>query len=296
MKRVLVIGANGQLGSDIVEALTFNNYEVIALTHQDIDLANLSNIQEQIIPHYPNFVINTAAYHNVELCEENKHLADIINEDAPAFISLLSAQFNFKFIHFSTDYVFDGNTKKPYTEHDVPKPLNHYGFSKYKGEKAVLRENKNNLVIRVSALYGKNPCRAKNGLNFVKLMLKLAQERDEVKVVADEFVSPTSTESVAKQLIKILKNPQTKGIVHATSEGECSWYEFAEEIFNYTKTKVNLTKANSTDFPAKVNRPKYSVLENAYLKTLGINIMPHWKTSLHNYLNKLKIEQHVTSS
>ncbi|MCF8255663.1 MAG: sugar nucleotide-binding protein, partial [Bacteroidia bacterium] len=142
-------------------------------------------------------------------------------------------------------------------------------------------------ILRVSALYGVRPCRAKNGLNFVQLMLKKASENADLKVVSDEFVSPTSTESIAK-ITPHLAEINLHGIVHLTSEGSCSWYEFAKEIFSYSGLNPSLSEAKSSDFPGKTPRPKYSVLENARLKSIDTMQMPDWKSSLHHYLNQIK--------
>lgn len=283
--KVMLLGANGQLGSDIADTLKVD-HQVIALTHSDIDVTDAKRLEELLTEHKPDVLINTTAYHQVDLCEQNPDTAYAINATAPAVMATQCKQRGIRFMHFSTDYVFDGNTAIPYLETDLPKPLNVYGASKWKGEQDVLKANPEAMVIRVSGLYGSHPCRAKNGLNFVQTMLKLARERGSVKVVADEFVSPTYTRNIAQQVYALLDS-NVKGIIHATSTGYCSWYEFAREIFDYTKTPVELSKANSDDFPAKVPRPKYSVLENRVLDTHLLNRMEHWKVALHQYLDEI---------
>jgi dTDP-4-dehydrorhamnose reductase len=286
MKKVLVLGANGQLGNDICRCFENKNIQVIGSTHDQADILDFPAVERLIQLHQPDCIINTTAYHNVELCEQNPDMAAKVNADAPAYLSELSLKYRFKFIHISTDYVFDGKKNSPYTETDPAHPLNVYGKTKLLGEQLILAINDQNLVVRVSGLYGLHPCRAKNGLNFVQLMLKLAKERGSVKVVTNEMVSPTYTANVAEQLYALLDSSLC-GIVHATSEGSCSWYEFAEEIFNYSHTPVELGKANSNDFPAKVERPVYSVLENKKLKDHQLNRMLHWKIALHQYLDAL---------
>lgn len=287
MKKVLIIGANGQLGADINTCLSNQNFITLTPNHEALDITNFEKVKEFILQNKPNIIINTAAYHNVDKCEEFPLLATFINTNAPTFIAKLCKEIDCKFIHFSTDYVFDGTKGKPYLETDIPNPLNIYGKSKFEGENEVLKANENALVIRVSALYGVNPCRAKNGLNFIQLMLKLASERDELTVVGDEFVSPTATLDIANILPSIIER-DLNGIAHLTSEGECSWYEFAEEILDYTNTNVKLKQVESSHFPAKTPRPKYSVLENESLKLNGIKSMPHWRDALHIYLNTIK--------
>ncbi len=287
MKKILIIGANGQLGADINTSLSNKNYITLTPNHEELDITNFEKVTKYILQNKPEIIINTAAYHQVDKCEEFPLLATLINNNAPTFISKLCKEINCKLIHFSTDYVFDGAKGKPYLETDLPNPLNVYGKTKYEGEKEILKANGNALIIRVSALYGVNPCRAKNGLNFIQLMLKLASERDELIVVGDEYVSPTATYDIANILPELIKK-DLSGIVHLTSEGSCSWYEFAKEIMDYTDTNVKIKQVASSHFPAKTTRPKYSVLENQSLKNNGIQSMPHWRNALHIYLNTIK--------
>ena len=283
--KIVVFGGNGQLGSDIVSKLTVH-HEVFPVNHDQVDITNDIALKECIETINPDVIINTAAYHHVDLCEQNPDKAEAVNDTAPTLMAKLCDEKNIRFIHFSTDYVFDGNKNAPYIETDEALPLNVYGKTKRDGEINILKVNPKAIILRVSGLYGTNPCRAKNGLNFVQLMLKLANEKGEVKVVDDEYVSPTYTVNIAEQIEPLLI-ADISGIIHSTSEGFCSWYDFAEEIFKYTKTTVLLHKANSNDFPAKVARPKYSVLENMRLKKAGINFMLPWNVALHQYLDSI---------
>jgi dTDP-4-dehydrorhamnose reductase len=186
-------------------------------------------------------------------------------------------------MHVSTDYVFDGGKGEPYVEGDNPQPLNAYGISKLAGEHFVGATTEKHFVVRTSGLYGKSPCRAKGGLNFIELMLKLARERGEVRVVDSEFVTPTSTAELAQQLVRLGRS-KAYGLYHATAEGSCSWYEFAREIFALTGSKVQLHVASPDEFPAKVPRPRYSVLENRALKRRGQNVFKPWQDGLREYL------------
>ncbi|MCD6399646.1 NAD(P)-dependent oxidoreductase, partial [candidate division WOR-3 bacterium] len=163
-------------------------------------------------------------------------------------------------------------------------PLNVYGNTKLSGEYFIRAIANKYYILRVSGLYGKNPCRAKGDYNFVELMLKKAKEQDEVRVVNDEFLTPTFTKEVARQISKMLKKMPGYGLYHATAEGSCSWYEFAQAIFEITDTEVNLKEAAPGEFASGVKRPKYSVLENYNLKKAGINIFKHWKKSLEEYI------------
>lgn len=281
--KIMITGANGQLGSDILKACKHAGYEVFGYTHADADLTDTATWLMWIQQNKPDVFINTAAFHHVDQCEADLAKSMQINCDAPAQLAAICKENKVKFIHFSTDYVFDGKKNAPYVESDQAVPLNNYGISKLKGEEAILLADPNAVILRVSAIYGVNPCRAKNGLNFVQLMLKKAAEGAPLKVVNDELVSPTSTESIAQRVIDIIPS-KLSGVVHLTSEGACSWHEFASEIFNFTKTQADLSVAKSSDFPAKTPRPSYSVLENSKLKQFNIKNMPHWKDALHAYL------------
>jgi len=284
MQKVIVTGGNGQLGSDIVSECQSGNFIVIPKTHEQLDITDYSSVNQTLLDEKPDILINTAAYHHVDQCEENPELAMQVNFKAPAYLARLCASLGIKFVHFSTDYVFDGEKGAAYDETDSAAPLNVYGQSKLAGELAILKENANALIIRISAIYGLQPCRAKNGLNFIRLMLKLADEKGFVKVVDDEIVSPTSTRSIAK-MIPLMLAKNLSGVVHLSSEGSCSWYEFAQSIFELSKrNEVEVQRAKSTDFPGKTPRPSYSVLENKVLKKYALPPMPHWKEALSEYL------------
>jgi dTDP-4-dehydrorhamnose reductase len=284
--KTVVIGANGQLGTDCILAFQKARHEVIGLTHQDLEIAEENAVNEILRNLAPGLVINTAAMHNVEACEKSPLQAFAVNAVGARNLARLSNDLGYVLIHISSNYVFDGNKNAPYLETDAARPLSVYGNSKLAGEYFVETIARRYFVVRVSGIYGSNPCRAKGGNNFVKLMLKLAKERGEVKVVDDEFVSPTYTPAIAHQLLK-LSQTEAYGLIHATSNGSCSWHEFAATIFRLTNTKVNLLRAAPGEFPMKVPRPKYSVLENARLKQLGIDLMPDWKDSLGQYLTVL---------
>jgi len=221
--------------------------------------------------------------HHVENCERDPEMAFAVNGLGARNLTQSAHDVGATLIHVSTDYVFDGTKQSPYDEADAPNPLNVYGNTKLSGEYFVRTNSKKHFVMRTSAIYGKSPCRAKGGLNFVELMLKLARERGEIRVVDSEFVTPTSTAELAKQMVALSRS-EAYGLYHATAEGSCSWYEFASMIFLLTNTKVTLHVARSDEFPAKVPRPKYSVLENQGLKTQGLNLFQNWQQGLRDYL------------
>ncbi len=281
--KIAVIGANGQLGTDVCKAFRKKGDAVHALNHGQMDicardatLAALRNIK-------PDFVVNTAAMHNVEACEADPTQSFAVNGIGARNLARASQELGFTLMHISTDYVFDGEKKSPYVESDTPRPLNVYGNTKLAGELFIRAMATRHFILRVSALYGENLCRAKGGLNFVTLMLKLAQERDEVRVVDNEFVSPTYTRDIARQIVRMADSARY-GLYHATSQGSCSWYAFAREIFNLTGASVKLSIARPGEFPIKVQRPLYSVLDNQALRENNLDAMPHWQDALKRYL------------
>lgn len=282
--KVAVIGANGQLGSDVVRAFVSKGDEVFALSHSDVEVTRIDSVVNRLRELRPHLIINTAAMHHVESCEREPERAYSVNALGPRNLALAAAGLDAVLMHVSTDYVFDGIRRKPYTEDQLPHPLNAYGNTKLAGEHFVRATVDKHFVLRTSALFGKNPCRAK-GLNFIERMLKVAKERGEVCVVDSEIVTPTSTTDLAQQMV-VLSRCDAHGLFHTTAEGSCSWYEFAREIFEITNTKVNLKIAAPDEFPAKVRRPMYSVLENHALKVHNLNVFEPWQVGLCRYLSQ----------
>jgi dTDP-4-dehydrorhamnose reductase len=281
--KVAVIGADGQLGVDVVNQFTREGDDVRSLTHTEIEVSEIDSVSSCLKEIRPDVVVNTAAMHHVEKCEQEPQKAFAVNGQGARNLALVSREINAKLFHVSTDYVFDGAKRKPYEETDAPQPLNVYGNTKLSGEHFVRGMCEKHFVLRTSAIYGKSPCRAKGGLNFVELMLKLARERGKVRVVDSEFVTPTRTTEIAQQIVA-LSRTDSYGLYHATAEGACSWHEFAAEIFRLTNTKVTLEVARPNEFPMKVPRPLYSVLENRALKSRGLNLFQPWQVGLREYL------------
>ncbi|MGA9882400.1 MAG: dTDP-4-dehydrorhamnose reductase [Candidatus Acidiferrales bacterium] len=281
--KIAVIGASGQLGHDAVSAFTAKGDEVCPLTHAEIELSDFGSVQAIMKKAQPELVINTAAMHHVENCEREPEKAFAINGIGAANLALAAREIGATVMHISTDYVFDGAKGEPYEESDSPMPLNVYGNTKLSGEYFVRSISDKHFVLRTSAIYGKHPCRAKGGLNFIELMLKLARERGAVRVVNNEFVSPTSTAEIAREMVELSRSDHY-GLYHATAEGSCSWYEFAHAIFDLAKVDVKLEAARPNEFPAKVARPLYSVLENRALKCHGLNVFRPWQEGLREYL------------
>jgi dTDP-4-dehydrorhamnose reductase len=285
-RKIAVIGGNGQLGSDVVEAFA-GGAEVYSLTHQEVELSTLDSVATCLRALQPDVVVNTAAMHHVENCERDPGRAYAVNAVGARNLAVVTQDLGAVLVHVSTDYVFDGRKGSPYTEADLPRPLNVYGNSKLAGEHFVRTGNEKHIILRTSALYGRQPCRAKGGSNFVELMLRLGRERGEVRVVASERVSPTSTRDLARQIVA-LRAAGARGLFHATAEGSCTWHEFACAIFAAAGLPVRCLAAGPDEFPAKVPRPLYSVLENAKLKQAGLNQFRHWGEGVHAYLEQTR--------
>lgn len=282
--KIAIIGANGQLGSDLVETLS-PSHEVTGLTHSDIEITNVDSINALISSLKPDVILNTAAYHVVPEAEKFPDKAFLLNGTAVLNLAKICQDKGIRFFHYSTDYVFDGAKRSPYTEEDRPNPLNVYANTKLSGEYFALNYCDTSFVVRVSGIYGKIPCRAKGG-NFITTMLKLAKEKPEVRVVNDEILTPTPTSAIAANTAKLIET-DAFGLYHMSCEGEVSWYEFAKTIWDTLKLETPLYAASVKDFPLVVKRPFYSVLENANLKKIGVNRMPHWREALVEFLHQV---------
>lgn len=282
--KIVILGANGQLGSDLSISASSISDNVFNLTHDDVDVENIDSVSKVLNDINPDIVLNTAAFHNVPKCEERPDEAFQVNAIGALNIAKITQELGATNVYFSTDYVFDGKKKSPYIEEDIPNPLNVYAVSKLSGENFTLNYSHKAFVFRISGIYGSVPCRAKGG-NFITTMLKLSSERDEVSVVTDEVLSPTSTKEISDHAIKFIFS-DAAGLYHFTSEGSCSWYDFAEEIFKVLRIKTPIRKATSKDFPSSVDRPLYSVLENKNYNNLGTVHFSHWRDSLHIFLQE----------
>lgn len=276
----MVIGANGQLGSDLVEVLA--DETVIALTHADVEVSDSESVDEIVAQHKPEVVINTAAYHKVEECEKSPDKAFGINATGALNVAQSCKAYGATLVYISTDYVFDGRKGSPYVESDLPMPLNVYGTSKLAGEYLTRHTLERHFIVRTTGLYGAHECRAKGG-NFIDLMLRLAREHDEIRVVNDEVLTPTYTFDLSYQ-IRSLSQTNHYGLYHMTNNGQCSWYEFARAIFDILGMNVNLVPTTSDEFPRPVERPAYSVLQNKALQDLRLDQMQHWQQALRAYL------------
>jgi len=281
--KITLIGADGQLGSDLKKI--YSSAELIPLNRPDLDICDYAAVDDILAKHTPDVVINTAAYHRVDECEDYPDRALDVNALAVRNLALACNKADTVFVHFSTDYVFDGELERPYTEEDGIRPLNAYAISKATGEFFIRSISQKYFLLRVCGLYGIAGSRGK-GTNFVETMLKLAREGKPLKVVDDQVLTPTYTRSLAPR-IKILIETGKFGLYHMTCEGQCSWYEFARAIFELSGIDADLTPTNSSAYYTPAKRPRYSVLENARLKYIpSVPAMPHWKDALAEYLDE----------
>lgn len=289
--RIILIGADGQLGADLVKIIAPK--DLLPLTEEDLDIANRDLTLKVIRRYSPDVIINTAAYNDVDGCEDNELKAFGVNALGAKNVALACKSCAATMVHFSTDYVFDGQKKEPYTESDAPNPLSTYGLSKRAGEDYVqtLLDSNRYLLIRTSGLFGTAGCKGKGRKNFVEAMLNLAEEKkEEIRVINDQIFSPTYTVDLAKKVKElILANREGSGnygLYHITNNGQCSWFEFARKIFELSGRKVNLKPITAEEFGARAKRPKYSVLKNHRLQEQGHDDLRPWPEALKAYLEE----------
>lgn len=280
-----MIGANGQLGTDIRKVFE-GRFDIIPLTRADMDITDIDSTKKVLAEIKPDMVINTAAYHKVDEVEENPEKAFLVNSAAEKNLAELSQEEKWTLVFLSTDYAFglDENRKKPYVETDAPGPVNVYGASKVAGELVTRYITDKHFVVRVCGLFGVAGSSGKGG-NFVELMIRLGKEKGEVSVVNDQILTPTYTRNIAENMLELLKT-DNYGLYHMTSEGSCSWWQFADEIFKQLEMKVKNNPVDSNFFKTRAKRPGYSVLENHNLKKLNLNRMRDWKENLKLYLRE----------
>lgn len=279
--RIAVIGSSGQLGKDLVRVLA--KWEVQGLSHADIEITEKDSITAALARLNPEVVINTAAFNLVDNCEEEDEKAFRVNALGPKYLARECHRRGTVLVHISTDYVFGGEKSMPYTEEDHPHPLSSYGLSKLAGEYFVSMYAEKHYIVRTAGLYGLNPSRSKGG-SFADKMLAMARSGRRARVVCDQILTPTYTADLAEQIEVILERSLPFGLYHATNDGQCSWYDFAREIFRHVGREDLLEKTTSTEWKAPARRPPYSVLANAALRKHGSDIMPSWRNALARYL------------
>lgn len=275
MKKILITGGKGMLGSKLAQVLTANHHEVFALSSSELNITDYEVVKKQLDLLKPNILINCAAYTKVDLAETEIDLSNNINGFAVGNLAKECLERKIKFIQISTDYVFGDNNKNGYDENYSSKiePQNQYGKSKKLGEVEALKNNSESLIVRTSWVFGPN------GKNFVDTMLKLAETKTELSIVSDEFGIPTSTEDISKQIKYIIDENLKPGIYHAVSEGSCSRFEEAVKIFEIAGKDLKLNKILLKDYPRPAKIPNYSILLNTKLPKLS-----SWKNAIEEYV------------
>ncbi|NBI28715.1 dTDP-4-dehydrorhamnose reductase [Chengkuizengella marina] len=279
--KVLVTGANGQLGRDMVHRLKKNGENVFAFGRKELDITDINRVLIKMKEIHPDVVIHCAAYTDVNMAENKPDQSFLINSYGTRNVATASEQIGSKLVYISTDYVFDGNTSSPYTEFAQTNPLNQYGKSKLAGEQFVRELHSKFYIVRTSWLYGKH------GHNFVKTMLTLANEKDSISVISDQIGCPTYTLDLSERISQIIHTDKY-GTYHISNTGSCSWYEFAESIFKNKKITIELQQIHSKMFENDTPRPPYSVLGDRALILNGFNKMRNWKDALVAFLSDLE--------
>ncbi len=286
MYNILVTGANGQLGSELQDlSLLYPGYNFIFTDQEDLDINDHKAVQEFIAAKSLTVIINCAAYTAVDKAETERTLANAINNLAVENLATIAKAKAIKLVHISTDYVFDGRAHKPYTETDAPNPQSVYGKTKLDGENAMIKINPADaIIIRTSWLY------SSYGTNFVKTMLRLAQEKKELSVISDQEGTPTYANDLARTILEILPKIKNKDveIYHYGNEGICSWYDFAKAIFEIKGISITVNPIATWQYPTAAKRPLYSVLNKTKIKEKYQMEIPHWKDSLKLCLQKLE--------
>lgn len=266
------------MGTDIQKV--FDPQDIIPLIQPDIEITDYAQSKTVIEKHKPDIIINTAAYHNVPDCEKNPQQAFLVNGIGVRNLVQICKEKPIKLVHISTDYVFDGHKKQPYVEEDVPNPLNAYAVSKLAGEYFAKRL-KDHYIIRVASLFGVAGCLGKGGTNFVETMLSLAKTKPSLQVTSNIICSPTYTYDAATRIKEILEDDYPSGIYHVVNNGQCSWYEFALEIFKQSGLNIKVEPRMEEKERAGVVRPLYSPLTSTKL-----NPMRDWPEALKAYLKE----------
>lgn len=277
--RIVVLGSNGQLGTDLMKALR-DEHEVAGLAHQDIEVADYKSCLI-LKDHRPDIIINTAAFHKTDQCEEEPLKTFSVNAIGARNVATISREIEATNIFISTDYVFDGSKDKPYTENDAPNPVNTYGISKLAGE-LYTKQNPEYYIVRVASLFGVAGASGKGG-NFVETMIKKAERNEPISVVDDMWMSPTYTRDAATTIRSMIQAKLPYGTYHATNKGYCTWFEFAEEILRLAGLKATLTPIKTSQSQAKARRPSFSALKSTKLPKHGIHVR-EWRKALADYL------------
>ena len=289
MRKVLLTGSDGMLGTDVSELLaTRDDIELIRTSINNLDITDRYAVKEKIHSIKPDVIIHTAAFTAVDLAEKEQDKCFSINVDGTKNIADYCESINAELIFISTDYVFDGTKKEPYIESDKRNPINIYGKSKSLAEEVIEHTVPRYKIVRTSWLNGLS---LKYTGNFIEAILRKAKEQSEISVVNDQYGKPTFTFHLAKMLSRLL-DINEYGIFHITNDGKCSWFEFAGEILKQNKVDgVKLKPIKSDEYPSLVKRPKNSVLENQHLKDIKVKLLPHWCEGLKEYFKLKEVKE-----
>ncbi len=278
--KVLVTGVKGQLGYDVVNELKKRGMEAVGVDLEEMDITDAASVDKVLKDAAPDAVIHCAAYTAVDAAEDQEELCRRVNRDGTRNIAKVCRELDIKMVYISTDYVFNGQGTRPWEPEDERQPLNVYGLTKCEGEEAVQELLEKYFIVRIAWVFGIN------GKNFVKTMLRLAENNKRVTVVNDQYGSPTYTYDLAKLLVDMVQT-QKYGIYHATNEGICTWYEFACEIFKQAGIEMEVVPVSAAEYPAKAKRPENSRMSKEKLTENGFDRLPPWQDALKRYLKAL---------
>lgn len=278
--KVLITGANGQLGKDMV-AIFGQHHEVYGFGRQQLDITSQEQCENVVSQIQPDVIVHAAAYTAVDLAESEEEQAYRVNASGSRNIAVAAEKVGAKVCYISTDYVFDGTSEVPYKEYDNTNPQSVYGKSKRAGELLIQSLSSRFFIVRTSWVFGLH------GQNFVKTMLKLGQEKDSLKVVHDQLGSPTYTWDLSRFILELVET-ECYGIYHASNQGVCSWYEFAKAIFEKSGSSIVVSPCSTEEFPRPAPRPKFSVMDSMAIRANGLTELRSWKEALQDCLSKLK--------
>jgi len=282
--KVLVTGVKGQLGYDVVKELEKRGMEAIGVDIDEMDITDAGSVSKVIKEARPDAVIHCAAYTAVDAAEENEELCRKVNAEGPKNIAEICKELDIKMIQISTDYVFNGQGENLWEPDDEAGPVSVYGQTKYEGELAVRNILEKYFIVRIAWVFGIN------GKNFVKTMLNLSKNYDTIRVVNDQFGSPTYTYDLARLLVDMVQT-EKYGVYHATNEGICSWYDFACAIFAEAGIEMNVIPVSTEEYGAKANRPANSRMSKEKLTENGFEKLPQWQDALKRYIAALREEK-----
>ena len=282
--RIILIGADGQLGTDLCKSL--KHTDLIPLIQKDIEISDIDSVLASCRKHKPEVIINTASYIRVDDCEANADLAYRINALGARNLAVAASECGAALCHLSTDYVFGADEKREsaYTEFDVPAPVNVYGISKLTGERFIEHLCSKYFIIRTSVLYGVAQCIGK-GTNFVEIVENLAGKNTEIRMVSDQVFSTSYTKDLAAKIAELV-NTRYYGIFHITNSGQCSWYGFADEILRLMGSNCTVVPISASEHATPARRPAYSAMANYHLQLLGMDGMRSWQEALKDYLRE----------